>query len=93
MKLRLTRKGTTKVPHYRLVVTDHRAARDGRYLAVLGTYDPKQNPPLVKFDLDKVDAWLKKGATASETVGQLIKRLRKATAAATPAAPVAPGTR
>ncbi len=86
MKLRLTRTGAKKVPHYRLVVTDHRSARDGKYLEVLGTYDPKQNPPLVKLDLVRIDHWLAKGATASETVGQLLKRFRKAAAAATPAA-------
>ncbi|HEV8320056.1 MAG TPA: 30S ribosomal protein S16 [Myxococcota bacterium] len=87
MMLRLKRTGMRNVPYYRLVLTDHRSARDGKFLEVLGTYDPKQNPPLVQFKLERVDHWLAKGAKPSETVGQLLKRLRKAAAAAAAAAP------
>jgi small subunit ribosomal protein S16 len=80
--LRLTRCGGKKSPHYRVVAADSRSPRDGRLIEQIGTYDPRQNPPLVKFDQDRLAHWLSSGAVPSETVGQLIKKASKATAEA-----------
>jgi small subunit ribosomal protein S16 len=80
--LRLTRCGGKKSPHYRVVAADERSPRDGRLIEQVGTYDPRQNPPVVKFDLDRLDHWLKCGAVPSETVGHLIKKVRRAAVAA-----------
>jgi len=72
--LRLTRAGRHKRPFYRLVATDSRMPRDGRYLEVLGTYDPLKNPPLPEFKQERVQDWLNKGAQPSVTVRTLLKR-------------------
>jgi small subunit ribosomal protein S16 len=74
VKIRLARFGTTKKPFYRIVVTDTRAPRDGRFIEKVGTYDPKLDPPNISVDKEKVTAWLQKGAQASPTVAQLLKR-------------------
>jgi small subunit ribosomal protein S16 len=79
--LRLTRCGGKKSPHYRVVAADQRSPRDGRLIEQLGTYDPRQTPPSVKLDFDRLDHWLSVGAVPSETVGQLIKKARRASAA------------
>jgi len=76
--LRLTRCGGKKSPHYRVVAADARSPRDGRLIEQVGTYDPRQDPPAVKFDLTRLDHWLACGAVPSETVGQLIKKARRA---------------
>ncbi len=73
VKIRLTRKGTHKQPYYRVVAADSRSPRDGRFLDILGTYDPLVKPALIELDREKVASWLKKGATPSETVKSLIK--------------------
>ncbi len=73
VKIRLTRKGTHKQPYYRVVAADSRSPRDGRFLDILGTYDPLAKPALIELDREKVASWLKKGATPSETVMSLIK--------------------
>ncbi len=65
--------GTTKRPAYRVVVADSRSPRDGRFIEVLGHYSPLTEPPTVKIDRAKVEAWIKKGAQPSNTVRQLIK--------------------
>jgi small subunit ribosomal protein S16 len=83
--LRLTRGGGKKSPHYRVVASDHRSPRDGRLIEQIGIYDPRSNPPAVKFDMARVDHWLAAGAVPSETVGQLIEKARRAAAAAAPA--------
>jgi len=75
--LRLTRCGGKKSPHYRVVAADERSPRDGRLIEQIGTYDPRQEPPLVKFDTARLDHWLACGAVPSETVGQLIKKARR----------------
>ena len=71
--IRLRRMGTTKRPAYRVVVADSRSPRDGRFIEVLGHYSPLTEPPTVKIDRAKVEAWIKKGAQPSNTVRQLIK--------------------
>ncbi len=74
VKIRLSRFGTNKKPFYRIVVTDTRAPRDGRFIEKIGTYDPKKNPPSIIVDKEKAAAWLQKGARASTTVAHLLKR-------------------
>lgn len=76
--LRLTRAGGKKTPFYRLVAADRRSPRDGRFIEQIGVYDPVQNPPQIRFDLTRVDHWIKVGARPSETVGDLIKLARRA---------------
>jgi len=80
--LRLTRGGGKKSPHYRVVAADHRSPRDGRLIEQVGIYDPRHTPPEVKFDMARVDHWLAAGAVPSETVRQLIQKVRRAAAAA-----------
>ncbi|MBI5560551.1 MAG: 30S ribosomal protein S16 [Deltaproteobacteria bacterium] len=74
VKIRLSRGGTKKKAVYRIVVADSRFPRDGRFLDVVGTYDPKKNPPLVTFKNERIAQWLKKGATVTNTVGTLLKK-------------------
>jgi len=76
VRIRLARLGTRKKPFYRVVVSDSRSPRDGRFIENVGHYDPLQNPPLLKVDLERVDHWLSHGAPPSETVGDLIKKAR-----------------
>ena len=73
-RIRLFRMGRKKVPLYRIVVADKAAPRDGRFIEVLGTYDPKAETAAVKVDAEKARAWLAKGATPSDTVGALLKK-------------------
>jgi small subunit ribosomal protein S16 len=70
--IRLRRTGTTKRPAYRVVVADSRSPRDGRFLEVLGHYNPLTEPPTVAIDRAKIEAWIKKGAQPSNTVRKLI---------------------
>ncbi len=72
--LRLTRRGAKKKPFYRIVATDSRNPRDGRFLEVLGTYDPLKTENNIKVDADKAMAWIKKGAQPSQTVASLLKK-------------------
>ncbi|HET8644217.1 MAG TPA: 30S ribosomal protein S16, partial [Vicinamibacteria bacterium] len=74
--------GTTKKPHYRVVVADSRAWRDGRFVEVLGHYDPRRQPAVVKIDADRARYWIEKGAQPSETVRSLLKQQGAAPAAA-----------
>ena len=74
VRIRLTRKGTKKKPFYRLVAADSEAPRDGKFLEILGTYDPMQDPAVVKIDNDKIAKWLEKGATASGSVKSILKK-------------------
>ncbi len=74
LRIRLTRMGAKKRPFYRVVVTERRQARDGRFVEVVGRYNPKDNPPLIEFDMERVTHWLQHGAQPSETVHSLLKR-------------------
>ena len=74
VKIRLTRKGTHKAPFYRIVAADSRAPRDGRFLDILGTYDPLAEPAKIELDALKVTEWLNKGATPTDTAKDLIKK-------------------
>ena len=74
VRLRLTRGGRHKRPFYRIVAADSRKPRDGRYIEVLGTYDPLKTPAVVEIKQERVLEWLKKGAQPSVTVHHLLKK-------------------
>jgi small subunit ribosomal protein S16 len=76
--IRLRRTGTTRKPAYRVVVADSRAARDGKFIEVLGHYNPLTNPPTIKIEVEKAQAWINKGAQPSNTVKNLLARARAA---------------
>ena len=74
-RIRLRRVGRKKLPVYRIVVADKESPRDGRFVEIIGTYDPRaEDGKQVTVDAEKARAWLAKGATPSETVGSLLKR-------------------
>ncbi len=73
--IRLRRTGTTRKPAYRVVVADSRAARDGRFIEVIGHYNPLTEPPTIKIETEKAAAWIKKGAQPSNTVRTLLARV------------------
>ena len=72
--IRLTRRGRKKQPFYRIVVADSQSARDGKFLDIVGTYDPMCDPAAVKIDAEKLEHWVGKGAIPSVTVRSLIKK-------------------
>ena len=72
VKIRLTRLGDKKSPFYRVVVADSRSPRDGKFIEVLGTYDPLKNPAEVKVDTEKASKWLKNGATPTATAKSVL---------------------
>jgi len=76
--IRLRREGSSKRPRYRVVVADSRSPRDGRFIEVIGHYNPVTQPPTVKIDRDKATAWISKGAQPSNTVKKLIAVAAKA---------------
>ena len=73
VKLRLTRVGSKKNPIYRVVAADSRAPRDGKFIEIVGRYNPQTDPSTVELDNDKVKAWLDKGAQPTESVQKLLK--------------------
>ncbi len=73
VKLRLMRMGKKKQPTYRVVAADSRSPRDGRFIEIIGIYDPRQEPSLVRIDMDKARKWLGNGAQATEAVAKLLK--------------------
>jgi small subunit ribosomal protein S16 len=85
VSLRLTRGGAKKNPFYRIVAADSRSPRDGRFIEQLGVYDPLRDPPEIKFDEARIQHWISVGAVPSQTVGELIKTVRKSASAADPA--------
>lgn len=72
VKIRMTRTGRHKRPFYRIVVADERAPRDGRFLEVVGTYDPLASPGKADLKADRVQLWLRRGAQASTTVKRIL---------------------
>ncbi len=74
VKIRLSRHGSKKRPFYRVVVADERAPRDGRNLALVGTYDPLVEPAKLNLDAEKIGSWLKKGAKPTPIVAKLMKQ-------------------
>ncbi|MBQ8293033.1 MAG: 30S ribosomal protein S16 [Bacilli bacterium] len=74
VKLRSQRFGSKKKPFYRIVATDSRNPRDGRYIEIVGTYNPLTEPATVKFDEEKVMKWLSVGAKPTDTVKSLLTK-------------------
>ena len=72
VKIRLARHGAKKRPFYRVVVADGRMPRDGRYIELIGRYNPVSNPKVIDLDLEKIDAWIAKGAQPTNAVAHLI---------------------
>lgn len=77
VKIRLRRTGRKKQPSYRLVVTDIRSPRDGKFIEIVGHYKPLTNPPILQVDLEKINSWIQKGAKPTETVKNLLHDLEK----------------
>ena len=73
LKIRLARAGTKKRPVYHIVIADSRSPRDGRFIEIVGTYDPRAEPSVVNIDNDKAVGWLRKGAQPTEQVEKLLK--------------------
>lgn len=74
VKIRLMRFGKKKQPVYRLVAADARAPRDGRFIEILGTYEPRQEPSRVNINRERVDHWMSVGAKPTETVARLLRQ-------------------
>jgi small subunit ribosomal protein S16 len=72
-RIRLARVGSKKNPVYRVVVADSRSPRDGRFIEIIGRYNPQADPSIIEFDEAKVRDWMSKGAQPSETVQRLLK--------------------
>ena len=77
LMIRLRRGGAKKKPIYRVVVSDSRKTPRADYLEQVGFYDPNQEPPEIRIDLEKVEQWQKKGAGVSDTVQSLIQKVKK----------------
>lgn len=74
VRIRLTRMGRKKKPYYRIIVANNETKRDGKFLDIIGTYDPMQEPAAVSIDTEKLNDWLGRGAEPSVTVSNLIKK-------------------
>jgi small subunit ribosomal protein S16 len=86
VSIRLRREGALNRPYYKVVVADSRSPRDGKFLELVGTYDPKKTGHNSTLKLERIDYWLARGAQPSDTVRSLIKKTKKASekTAATP---------
>ncbi len=74
VKLRLNRMGAKRQPFYRIVAADSRSPRDGRFIEVVGNYDPTKNPALINVDEEKVMNWIRNGAQPTDTVRSLLSK-------------------
>lgn len=74
VKIRLTRLGDKKAPFYRVVVADSRCPRDGKFIEVLGTYNPLTDPVQIKLDAERVKVWLANGAQPTDTARALLEK-------------------
>ena len=77
LRIRLSRRGAKKDPHYRVVVAERSSPRDGRFLEILGFYNPALRPVRLSLDLERIDHWVQQGAQASGTVNSLIEKYKK----------------
>ncbi len=73
VRIRLARMGRKRKPFYRVVASDVRAPRDGKFIEILGTYNPNTNPSELNFKLDRINHWKAQGAQPTDTVARLIK--------------------
>jgi len=74
VKIRLTRMGAHKKPFYRIIVADSRARRDGPFIEIIGTYDPKKEPSEIKVDSERAKYWIERGAQPTDTVKKLLQK-------------------
>jgi small subunit ribosomal protein S16 len=79
LRIRLARYGAKKRPFYRIVVANSESPRDGRFLEIIGTYDPRQDPAGVSVQEELLSLWLSRGATPTDTVASLLKKRGAAT--------------
>ncbi|HEV7868695.1 MAG TPA: 30S ribosomal protein S16 [Chthoniobacteraceae bacterium] len=77
VSIRLRREGSLNHPYYKVVVADQRSPRDGKFIELVGNYDPKKEGQNSNIDLSRIDYWIKNGAQPSDTVRSLIKKARK----------------
>ncbi len=77
VSIRLRRMGSSRKPRYRVVVADSRSPRDGRFIEVIGHYNPLTSPPTVKIDRAKAQTWIEKGAQPSNTVKKLLANVKE----------------
>jgi small subunit ribosomal protein S16 len=77
VSIRLRREGSKNRPYYRIVVADSRSPRDGKFIEIIGTYDPKRTGQNSSFSVERAEYWISKGARASDTVRSLIKKQKK----------------
>jgi len=77
LRIRLTRHGANKDPHYRVVVSERTGPRDGKFVEIVGHYNPALKPVRLHLDLERIDQWLQKGAQPSQTVRSLIRKVRE----------------
>ena len=90
VSIRLRREGAKNRPYYRVVVADSRSPRDGKFIEIIGTYDPKQTGQNSSFNIERAEYWISKGAQPSDTVRSLIKKNKKqGEGASAPAMPAA----
>ncbi len=87
LMIRLRRTGAKKDPHYRVVVADRAAGRDGAFLEILGHYHPRQRPAEVFFNMERTETWLGQGARMSDTVRSLYRRAKRGPVEEVPEAP------
>ncbi len=82
VSIRLRREGNLNKPYYKVVVADQRSPRDGKFIEIVGNYDPKLPGDNANVDISRIDYWIKNGAQPSETVRSIIKKARKKEAVA-----------
>ena len=88
VSIRLRREGTKNSPYYKVVVADRRSPRDGKFIEIIGAYDPKKPDHNSTLKIDRVEYWISKGAQPSDTVRSLIKQNKKATTTVEPSSRV-----
>ena len=82
VSIRLRREGSLNNPYYKVVVADQRSPRDGKFIEIVGNYDPKLPGENANVDISRIDYWIKNGAQPSETVRSIIKKARRKEVAA-----------
>ena len=91
VSIRLRREGAKNSPYYKVVVADKRSPRDGKFIEILGMYDPKKPDHNSALKLDRIEHWISRGAQPSDTVRSLIKKNKKQSARTVPERAAAPG--
>jgi small subunit ribosomal protein S16 len=92
VSIRLRREGAKNRPYYKVVVADSRSPRDGKFIEVIGTYDPKKPGQNSSLNVERAEFWISKGAQPSDTVRSLIKKNKKMAATAEPSSQLEPET-